>query len=156
RGLIETAGLINSTLDLESVLEGVMDTIIRLTGAERAFVVLQESGTGQLMPRAARNWDQEKVLDKDLVFSRSIIRTVMSELQPVVTINAQTDERFQSARSIQDKAMRSVMCVPMILRGEAIGVIYADNRILPGIFDDDTLAIVTAFANMAAVSIENA
>src|SRR5262245_44135381 len=61
RGLIDTAGLINSALDLETVLEGVMDTIIRLTGAERAFVVLLAVGTGQLMPHAARNWDQEKV-----------------------------------------------------------------------------------------------
>jgi hypothetical protein len=45
RALADTASVINSSLDLSSVLNEVMDTIIRLTGAERGFLLLGKEET---------------------------------------------------------------------------------------------------------------
>src|SRR5690606_30411966 len=50
----------------------------------------------------------------------------------------------------------SILCVPLVARGEMIGVVYADNRVKDALFGQDELALLVAFADQAAVAIENA
>lgn len=154
--LVRTSALITSSLDLNQVLEDVIDTIINLTQAERAYLMLRDKQTGELRIRTARNWDKE-TLDADAAgFSRGVINTVMEHGQPVLTTNAQADERFQAMKSVFSQSLRSIMVIPLILRGETLGVLYADNRIGVGNFSQDAIPIITAFANQAAIAIENA
>src|SRR5260221_2772493 len=54
--LVDTSALITSSLELSQVLDEVMDTVINLTGAERAFLVLRETEGSELNIQAARNW----------------------------------------------------------------------------------------------------
>jgi len=154
QGLTETAAMLNSSLEPQEVLDGVIDTLIRLTGAERAFVVLREGA--DLHIRAARNWDAEGIPTHDASFSRSIVTAALDGKQTILTTNAHSDARFAAAQSIAAQTLRSVLCVPLMSRGEAIGVIYADNRVLAGLFDQATAALATAFAQQAAVAIDNA
>src|SRR5262249_15916960 len=79
----------------------------------------------------------------------------VTQKQPILTDNAQVDNRFQERASITMQSMRSIICIPLILRGEAIGVLYADNRVQQGVFNVDMIPMVTAFANQAAIAIEN-
>lgn len=153
-GLMETAELLNSSLEIQPTLEAVIDTIIRLTGAERAFIVLADGD--ELTMRIARNWDQESVPKGDATFSRSIVRAALEGNEAILTTNAQTDARFGQALSISAGSLRSVLCVPLLSRRKAIGVIYADNRIMAGVFDQDTVSLVTTFAHQAAIAIDNA
>ncbi|MBZ0288567.1 MAG: hypothetical protein K8I30_13200, partial [Anaerolineae bacterium] len=59
RELAKTTELINSSLDANEVLAGVMDTVIRLTGAERGFIMLKNRDTGEYEFTIARGIDQE-------------------------------------------------------------------------------------------------
>jgi PAS domain S-box-containing protein len=52
--------------------------------------------------------------------------------------------------------LRSILCVPLKEKNDLIGVIYADNRIRTGIFAESERNLLVAFANQAAVAIENA
>ena len=56
--LAGTTQAVNSSLELDEVLQLVMDTIVRLTEAERGFLMLRD-GQGELVTRIARNWEQE-------------------------------------------------------------------------------------------------
>lgn len=154
QGLARTAAALNSSLELDEVFEGVMDTIIQLTGAERAFIVLCEGET--LTMQTARNWDAENVPSDDATFSRSIVQTTLDTGKPTLTTNALVDSRFQGAQSIAAHALRSVLCVPLLVRDKPIGVIYTDNRVLAGLFDQDTEALLMTFAHQAAIAIDNA
>jgi adenylate cyclase len=58
--LVDIDQVINSTLELNEVLRIVMDTIVRLTGAERGFLILRDE-QGQLVTRIARNWEKETI-----------------------------------------------------------------------------------------------
>jgi GAF domain-containing protein len=153
--LVHTSALITSSLDLDQVLEGVIDTIIELTGSERAYLMLLNDH-GELTIRAARNWNQESLSDNDAMFSRSIVNAALEQGQPIVTTNAQADERFQTNKSVIGQALRSILCVPLILRDRPVGVLYADNRMVQGVFKEDIVPIMTAFGNQAAIAIENA
>jgi adenylate cyclase len=147
---------LGSSLDLSEVLNQVMDQIIYLTGSERAFLMLIDPQTGELEFQAARNMDRETIASSAFEISRSIVKHVAASSQPVVTTNAQMDPRFKAQESVVGYNLRSILCVPLMVRGRVTGVAYADNRIVSGLFSDRDRDLLTAFANQAAAAIENA
>jgi adenylate cyclase len=159
--LISLAGIgsvVNSSLDLSEVLCAVMDAIVSLTGAERGILMLKTEGAEpvELIPHIARNWEQESIEPIDLALSRTIIKRVFDEGLAILTTNAQADPRFDSQKSVITHNLRSILCVPLKVKGEITGVIYADNRMRTGLFTRVQLDLLTAFSNQAAVAIENA
>jgi transcriptional regulator with GAF, ATPase, and Fis domain len=154
--LVRMSALITSSLDLDHVLEEVMDTIISLTGAERAYLMLHDPATDDLTIRKARNWDRESLSDSDAVFSRGVVNTTIAQGEPVITTNAQADDRFQGLQSVVSHSLRSILCIPLVLHGRIVGVLYADNRIEQGIFSQSSVPVLLAFASQAAIAIENA
>ena len=154
--LVDTSALLTSSLELGEVLDEVMDTVIGLTGAERAYLVLREKESGELVNRAARNWDGASIDKEEAGYSQGIINTAMTQGTPVLTSNAQVDTRFQGMQSVAGYTLRSIVCIPLILRGQAIGVLYADNRMKEGLFQSNVIPMLTAFGNQAAIAIENA
>ncbi len=48
RALAETTALVNSSLDVDQVLNEVMDTVIALTGAERGYIMLRDEFSGEM------------------------------------------------------------------------------------------------------------
>lgn len=155
QALADIGQIVNSSLELNEVLRIVMDTIVRLTGAERGFLMLADE-KGDLTIRIARNWEQETINPSEFEISRTIIKRVTSEGKPILTTNAQEDPRFGGQESIIAYNLRSILCVPLTVKGDITGVIYADNRIRTGLFTDMERDLLSAFANQAAVAIENA
>ncbi|MCB0104167.1 MAG: PAS domain-containing protein, partial [Anaerolineales bacterium] len=88
--------------------------------------------------------------------SSSVVQRVIDTGESVVTTNAQEDKRFVGQESIVAFNLRSILCVPLKVKNDLIGVIYADNRIRAGIFSEAEKDLLEAFANQAAVAIENA
>jgi adenylate cyclase len=155
RALAETSNVVNSSLDLTTVLNEVMDTIVRLTGAERGFLMLKDE-KGELQFRIARNVDRESLDSSAFQVSRTIVDQVSASGEPVVTTNAQADPRFSAQESVVGYNLRSIVCVPLKFRGLVTGVIYVDNRIRTGLFSERERDLLAAFANQAAIAIENA
>ena len=147
--------VVNSSLELDEVLRIVMDNIVRLTRAERGFLMLREAN-GEMVTKMARNWEKESINPSELTVSRTIVQRVIDSGAPIVTTNAQDDQRFQGQESIVAFNLRSILCVPLKVKNDLIGVIYADNRIRAGIFAESERNLLVAFANQAAVAIENA
>jgi adenylate cyclase len=156
RALAETAGVVNSSLDPTEVLNRVMDTVIQLTGAERGYIVLKNRDTGEMEYRVARGIDREQLGKSDFVVSSSIVNEVANSGEPVLTENAKEDKRFDGRESIVNFQLRSILAVPLKVRDEVIGVVYCDNRIMAGLFKQHEMNLLIAFANQAAVAIENA
>jgi GAF domain-containing protein len=154
--LYEVSQTLGSTLDLGQVLNQVMDAIIQLTGAERGFLMLLDKETGRLDLRAGRNVDRTTIEGKEMEISRTVVGQVVESGEPVLTSNAQQDPRFANQSSVIGYALRSIMCAPLRVRGEIMGAIYVDNRFHSGIFAPDDLETLSAFANQAAMAIENA
>jgi len=155
RAMQEVGAVINSSLHQAEVLNMVMDSIIELTGAERGFLMLRDGDSSELEPKVARNINRETLDGSSFEISRSIVESVAETGEPVVTTNAQADPRFAGQESIISYNLRSILCVALKIKESIIGVIYADNRIVSGIFVDTDRDLLSAFANQAAVAIEN-
>ena len=155
RALTQVGQVINSSLELNEVLQVVMDNIIRLTGAERGFLMLKNEA-GELTIRIARNWTQESIDPSEISISHTVIYRVINSGQPVLTTNAQEDPRFTGQHSIVAYNIRSIVCVALKVKGDLTGVIYVDHRIRTALFTQKDLDLLDAFTNQAAVAIENA
>ena len=155
RALTEVGQVINSSLELNEVLQIVMDNIIRLTGAERGFLMLKNEA-GELTIRIARNWTKESIDPSEISISHTVIYRVVNTGLPVLTTNAQEDPRFTGQQSIVAYNIRSIVCVALKVKGELTGVLYVDHRIRTALFSQKDLDLLEAFTNQAAVAIENA
>lgn len=140
----------HSVRDLDSVLEILMDHVIELFGAERGFIMLVDSSTGALEFRTARNLSRQDLYDNEFQVSRSIVFKSFGTGEMILTSNAQADDRFSDAMSIKEYGLRSVMCAPLQDESGPIGVIYADNRVRLGAFEDDDLSFLETFAAQAS------
>jgi signal transduction histidine kinase len=153
--LYNVSRLLGSSLDLQVVLNQVMDAIIQLTGAERGFLMLRNDD-GQVEVKVARNYDQQTLSEDNSNFSRTIVNQVLDTGESILTTNASEDPRFAMQESIIGRSLRSIMATPLMARGGVIGVAYVDNQAIVGLFQQDDLNALEAFAGQAAVALDNA
>ena len=155
RRLLRINKRLNSELRLPRLLEMVLDTVIELTDAERGFLLLEDE-SGELNVKVARNIDQRTLETEELALSKSIARQAATGGEPVVTIDAAGDDRFREALSVSDLHLRSVLAVPLVIKGRVAGTIYVDHRLRKGAFDQEDVRLVLDFAEQAAIALENA
>jgi putative nucleotidyltransferase with HDIG domain len=153
--LVGVGSVINSSLGLKRVLAEVMDRLIALMNAERGFLMLREAD-GSLRVQVARGLDQEDVTEDKFNISNTVVRRVAENGEVILTTNAQDDPRFGQQDSVAAYHLLSILCAPLKIKDQLIGVIYVDNRIHSGMFQQSDFELISAFANQAAVAINNA
>ncbi|MBN2548030.1 MAG: SpoIIE family protein phosphatase [Anaerolineales bacterium] len=145
----------NSSLDLTEVLNLVMDEVINVMHAERGFVMLLDEH-GNLSFAVARGIDQVSIAEPQFQVSRSVIEQVAREGQPMLVSDAMLDPRISARQSVNILGLRAILCVPLVFKGQTLGVIFVDSRVQAGIFTPLDLDLLTAIASSAAVALENA
>ncbi|MCX7923196.1 MAG: protein kinase [Clostridia bacterium] len=155
--VITTGRYISSILDLNELLEKIMDCAMELVGAERGILLLYpEEGKQELEIKVIRNVSKEEIEGKEFIASRSIISKIESDKTPLIISDALSHDELKTQSSVIITGIRSVMCAPIITRGEMSGAIYLDNSLLSGLFNVDDLNALDLICNQAGVSIENA
>jgi GAF domain-containing protein len=154
--LYEVSRALNSTLDLAESLSIVLDSAIRLTGAERGFLMLVEEASGEIHFSLGRSAEREPIYESEFEISRSVLQEVARSAEPVVTLNAQKDPRFDKKSSVVNFALRSIMAVPLRTRARVVGVLYVDSKSRAVEFGQADLDLLMAFADQAATAIVNA
>ncbi|MHC4941502.1 MAG: sigma 54-interacting transcriptional regulator [Planctomycetota bacterium] len=152
--LQEVNHAINSEINLHPLLERIMDVVIELTSAERGFLIIVKDHEMEF--EIARNFKKAEVDQPELAISRSIAKQVIQGRRPMIVVNARDDDRFREVQSITNLGLRSVLCVPLILKGEVIGAVYVDNRLDKAVFSEEDLPSLEAFADQTAIAIHNA
>ncbi len=155
RWMLSVVQRIHAEPKLQPLLDRVMDAIIELTGASRGFLLLREAD-GTLKVRNARNLGARDLVGDEAVVSRSIAERVANTGEALVTVDAATDHRFDATQSVVGLRLRSVLAVPLRVHGEVVGTIYVDDRLRAGAFDERAQSLAGAFADAAAVAIDNA
>src|ERR1051325_8705239 len=153
--LMNVGQMINSSLGLKRVLEEVMDSLIALMHAERGFLMLRDPN-GQLSVRIGRGLDHINLDEDAFKVSKTIVRKVTDSGRPILPTNAKADPRFDAQMSVMAYQLRSILCAPLKVKNDLIGVLYVDNRAHSGIFQESDLVVISAFADQAAVAIESA
>jgi adenylate cyclase len=155
RLLYEVAADMTSSLDLDEVLKRVMDRVIDLMNASRGFIVLVEDGVLHVRMARTEAGGPETAIS-EFTGSRTFVEQCISTKQPVLTTDALQDERFKGQQSVILRNLRSIIAVPLMVRGDVIGALYVDNPFKSGLFKEEDKEFLQIVAHQAAIAIENA
>ena len=141
--------------DFVLMLENLMDLILEVIPASRGYIFLINRDSGKLVPYVRRAPDSIAD-DTEIVVSKTILNTAVGEKESLLSNDAMVDERFIQSRSISVLTVRSAMCAPLVNREKVLGVIYVDSTDQSNLFTKDDLALLSAMALKAGISLDNA
>jgi len=155
--LVRVSLMLNSTLSVEPLLDTIIQVITELTETEDCSILLLDEKTGELRFRAARRMRREELEHITVPLDNSIAGWIFRENKPLLIRDAQKDARFYQA--VDEKLnfrTRSIIGVPLQVRGRIIGVLEAINKRGGKEMSWEDVNIMTALAAQAAIAIENA
>ncbi|MBI3978088.1 MAG: GAF domain-containing protein [Chloroflexi bacterium] len=157
--LLEIARATTSTLELNEVLEQVVQTITRLTGADRCSIWLLDARTQRLTtaaisgidPTFAATWRRRSFRLEEEQLSKHVLET--GEALPVYDAETHPLTDKQAVRFFGDK---SILVVPLICRGDALGTLFLNHIHRYHQFPTEEIEFTLTLAGHAAVAIHNA
>jgi signal transduction histidine kinase len=154
--LAEVSRTLSSTLDLEEVLTLIMQRVNAVLGVEAGSILLIDEATGELVFETALGEKSEEVKPIRLKMGEGIAGHVALTGEPLMIANVQEDHRHSRVVDVStDFLTRTLLCVPLIVRGKVIGVLEVMNKV-KGDFTSADLNLLTSIAAYAAIAIENA
>ncbi len=132
----------------------VLDRIIQLLGAERAFLFLCVEGSQSLslyVGRDAAGHDLTELTG----YSSTVVERTRVERQPLV-VSGTEQGIVLGSESIVARDLRSILAAPLLLHDRLIGVVYLDNRLARGIFTSDDVDILLSLAQYIPIALEAA
>ena len=138
----------------ETLVETIMDSVIELTGADKGFLVLLEDD--KPVVRAARHIDKVNIQESLDQLSDSILSRVIETKKPLIVANALGDDEWSASRSVVNLKLLSVMCCPLLERGELRGLLYVGNNRVAHLFDEAALDVLNVFAAQASLLLSQA
>lgn len=90
----------------------------------------------------------------DLVVSNTILERVQREGRPILSSDAMLDDRFATSQSVVIRQIKSLLCVPLIVRKTPVGAFYACNSKLSEVFSAEDLELATLIGMVVANSLE--
>jgi len=154
--IIEVSRLLNSTLSLRPLLSEIVRAVCDLTDAETGSVLLVDRRTGELRFEATTHPDGHEIYQMAVPMD-SIAGWVFQHNEPVMVADARKDPRFYAQVDRETGwETRSLMAVPMTVRGKVIGVLEVVNRRNGETFTPDDLETLRILADQAAIAVENA
>jgi len=155
--LTESAAALNSSLDLDAVLQTIARSACTVTHAEAANVLLLDDRKSHFVVVAATGRRRDALLGRDFDKGAGIPGEVLRLRQTVNVPDVRNTRKF--AREIDDignSRTLSLIAAPMMHRAEAIGVIEVANRWDGQPFDDADEKVLQLFATFATVAARNA
>lgn len=130
----------------------IISTVNRITGAERGAIFIIDPATKKPILRAAKNLTARKVNSPEFAGSMKFIEKIIRSGKGQIV----SDDQKKDIYTFEGSEIRSLICVPMVLRDNIIGVLYHDNRIYHSTFHESDLEMLDFFAAQAAIALDNA
>jgi signal transduction histidine kinase/CheY-like chemotaxis protein/tetratricopeptide (TPR) repeat protein len=148
RRLLEISRAVNGLHHREEIMAYLRDRLEELFGAENSQIVLVgRDGGFRLMGESEESTQME--------ISHTVLERVLSEGAPVLIQDTSHDPELFDKKSVHRLGLTSVLCAPLIVDGETIGIIQFDHRSKPEPFTEEDLSVLALFAHQAATALKN-
>ncbi|MBK4728400.1 AAA family ATPase [Oxynema sp. CENA135] len=165
--VMKASQAISSEIVLDKLLSSLMKILIENAGAERGVLLFPKNG--ELAIAAEASATQERVVVRDYNAGDLQMRGLSPEDLPVTAINyvertrgdivldrATEEGRFNTDPYIVRYQVKSLLCTPILDRGQLIAILYLENNLTVGAFTPDRLEFLRLISSQAAISLENA
>jgi sigma-B regulation protein RsbU (phosphoserine phosphatase) len=152
--IYNVSNVVRSSMTLKETMESILDYVFGLLRRiDRGVIILIDKNSGQITETFSRqNPNTEPALTS---YSKTIVDRVVKEAKGLMMLDTFDEESVNLSESIRLMKIRSVLCVPLISRGNIRGVIYLDSIRHPYGFRSEDLSLLTALSSSAATVIEN-
>jgi len=150
--LLQVSSAAASVLDPDRQARIALDEVVRILGAERAFLFGVAEGGQHLEFLAGRDADGGD-LDQPRGFSSTVVETVRRDDAPLIVSGTEEGEVIGS-ESVVAHDLRSIVAAPLRVRDQSVGVLYLDSRLARGVFTEDDVEILLAIGSHIAVAME--
>lgn len=140
--------------DLSQVLETILDKSLELLGAERGTIMIYEEESDELTARVIRGVEDSRSSGIRLRRGEGIAGTVVATGKSIISNEGWKDPNFKQLAE-RERDIRQILCVPLTVNQNTIGVINLVNKTSGEPFSDDDLRLVESLATHAAFTIEN-
>jgi transcriptional regulator with GAF, ATPase, and Fis domain len=150
--LLKLATGIGGIRDLESLQWQLLGSIFDVVPAERGAILLLDQ-PGEFSSAVA--WDRARGPGQPVRVSRTIVQRVVQERVGLVVNDVFRDKALRQVQTLTELHICSVLCVPLVARGKALGAIYLDSQHFSDQFDEARLQVMTAVAGIAGLAFDN-
>jgi 3',5'-cyclic-nucleotide phosphodiesterase len=155
QAISEISVALGTVTEREQLMQKIVESIFDVfPGAERAFVMLHNADTMELLPVAARHRDGDSNIE-ECAISSTVVNEVISKKRAILSVNAMDDERFNAQQSIIDFSIRALMCAPLLVGDEVLGLIQVDSESSKHRFDEQDLQVLSGLGTQAAIAVKN-
>jgi two-component sensor histidine kinase/putative methionine-R-sulfoxide reductase with GAF domain len=157
RLLTETIAAVNSSLDLQEVLELVAHKVAEALGTDACFVYLYDERAGELVLRATYGTTVEELTRRPRMRpGEGITGAAAAERLPVmIPSKAHLDPRFKEFPNLRESEYESILAVPILARDKLEGALNV-RTIEPRAFTEAEIDLLVAIASQVAQTIEHA
>lgn len=159
--IIKTTHTISGEIKLEELLKKLLYILLENAGAQRIcylikreekYVILAEGNIADNQIEVMKEEDLESNLD----LPKKIIYYVIHSKDTIILNSSSISEKFVTDTYITEKNPKSVMCMPVLNKGNLIGILYLENSLIEGAFDNERIEIIKIISSQLAISLENA
>jgi signal transduction histidine kinase len=155
--MLEVSRLLNQALDLEPFLQTLAEYSCELTLSSAGSIFLFEEETGLLKFVAAPRSQLETLKRVRVPLENSIAGQAYTQARPIVVQNAAQDASvYRDVDHILDFDTRSILAVPILYGGQALGAMEAVNKLGDSNYTEEDVAILETLASYAATALFSA
>jgi signal transduction histidine kinase len=153
--LASVSRIINSTLNLDEALRAITRQVCELMRARMCSLMLLDETRQWLDLRASHGAGDAYIKKPRLAVEESLIGVVVRRKKPLQVANVQADTRYQNVELARRENLVSLLSVPLIFSGQAIGALSVYTA-RPYSFSNEEIKILGALAELSAIAIEKA
>ncbi len=161
RSIVKASQAISSEVRLDRLLEKLIAIAVENAGADKGALVI--GGDGGARVQAIQTLDPETTrtlmgtpVEESADIPAPMIRSVMQTGEAVAVADASADPSWRKNGYIERARPKSILCMPIVYRGDATGVLYLENSGFADIFTEERVRTLDILAAQAAISIQNA
>jgi diguanylate cyclase (GGDEF)-like protein/PAS domain S-box-containing protein len=144
---------VTSTLNVTTVLRRIVEAGVYLTRADQGFIALIDPESDRLFLRAVKNVDEQHIDTFRVPVKDSLVGMAFETRRPV---RRTQKDRGKSLKVSTGYLVHSLIHVPIIYQGQALGVLSVNNHVQSRSFTEKDEAVLTSLVDYAAIAIENA
>ncbi len=158
--LHEATRNITQQLDFKPLLSTILQAVMERLGAKTAFLLVANHQELEVVARGDK-LDTVQVInsgDHNLScdsLSMAIVNYVYRTAEMLVIENACEQGDFITDATVQKQKLKSVLCIPLVLKQTVMGILYLENKLIPAVFTPEQQELVKLLTAQAAVALQN-
>lgn len=154
--LLQVTKELHTIENVRDLITKVLDSALAFVNGERAFLMLMDGSEPRF--KMGRDGMGNYLTIQEFSPSSTVIEGVLQDNKTIIVPDALSDEFLSKRESVQNLALRTIMCAPLIIKRQIIGLLYVDSRETPfSPFNTRAqLNFLGSLADQSAVAIQNA